>query len=321
MSKKRGPEGDADELAETRRKARRINYYLDLVPARYYLGTESAQAKGGKWAHLDPKLVKSTTQLIAEAASAEDKPSATSSKKKKKRDRRSLSQSPEPSGPNSRAELKAKLERRIEELREERRRKQSEADKAKAAEIRAAREKAGTTAPNGVKAHQKTEGRARQKSADADEEQPEVGRLSFEAEASNLPFEANVGQRGKKVKKLQAELRKQEADAAKLRAAESRGEGDELRKELAYEKALQRARGEKVHDDASKLRKVQKTLEMKKKKGQDRWNAKVESDKQKAEEKQAQRKENLHNRGTKNKNKMQRRMGFEGRRTSFLNSE
>lgn len=70
----------------------------------------------------------------------------------------------------------------------------------------------------------------------------------------------------------------------------------ELLQELAYQKALQRARGEKafvlqtnaelkhavcwhqglslgqnsweVHDDVSKLRKVQKSMEMKKKKGQ-----------------------------------------------------
>ncbi|CAE7862228.1 Surf6 [Symbiodinium microadriaticum] len=321
-NQKRTPEGDADDLVETRRKARRINHYLDLVPARYYLGTESAQAKGGKWAHLDPKLAKSTTQLIAEAATAEDQP-ATASKKKKNRDRRSLSQSPEPSGPNSRAELREKLNRRIAELQEERRRKQSEADKAKAAEIRAAREKApAAAAPNGVKANHKSEARSRNGAAKAeDEEEPEAGRVSFDAEASGLPFEAGVGQRGRKVKKLQAELRKQEADAAKLREAELRGKGEELRKEQAYEKALQRARGEKVHDDVSKLRKVQKTMEMKKKKGQDRWNAKMESDKQKAEERQAQRKENLQSRGTKKKNQMQRRMGFEGKRTSFLNSE
>ncbi|CAE7032494.1 Gstt1, partial [Symbiodinium natans] len=246
-SKKRAPDNgqDADDLAETRRKARRINHYLDLVPARYYLGTESAQAKGGKWAHLDPKLAKSTTQLIAEAATAEDQP-ATASKKKKSKDKRarSLSQSPEPSGPNSRAELREKLNRRIEELKEERRRKQSEADKAKAAEVRAAREKAAASAPNGVKTNHKSEARGRAAQAEEDEE-PEVGRVSFDAEASGLPFEASVGHRGKKVKKLQAELRKQEADAAKLREAERRGEGEELRKELAYEKALQRARGEK----------------------------------------------------------------------------
>lgn len=69
-------------------------------------------------------------------------------------------------------------------------------------------------------------------------------------------------------------------EALKLKEAQSKGQGEDLRKasqgqaesrfeqELAYEKALRRARGDKVHDDVSKLRKVQKTMEMKKKKGQ-----------------------------------------------------
>ncbi|CAK9065250.1 unnamed protein product [Durusdinium trenchii] len=79
-----------------------------------------------------------------------------------------------------------------------------------------------------------------------------------------------------------------QAQALKLKEAESQGRGEDVRKaekstEFAYQKALQRARGEKVHDDVSKLRKVQKTMEMKKKKGQERWEAKIESDKQKVQ--------------------------------------
>ncbi|CAJ1425171.1 unnamed protein product [Effrenium voratum] len=161
---------------------------------------------------------------------------------------------------------------------------------------------------------------AKRQKVEEEEEEPEVGRLNFEADSADLPFDATIGRAGQKVRKLQANLRKQEADAEKLKSAEAQGKGEELRKELAIQKALQRARGEKVHDDVSKLRKVHKNLEMKKKKGQERWEAKIENDKQKVEEQQAQRKENLKNRGTKKKAKMLQRMGFEGERTGWLNS-
>jgi len=204
----------------------------------------------------------------------------------------------------------AKLNRRIEEMKEERRARQSFLDKAKAAEIRTDRDANGKSQPEAK----------RRKVEEEEEEEPEVGRLNFEADSADLPFDATIGRAGQKVRKLQANLRKQEADAEKLKSAEAQGKGEELRKELAIQKALQRARGEKVHDDVSKLRKVHKNLEMKKKKGQERWEAKIENDKQKVEEQQAQRKENLKNRGTKKKAKMLQRMGFEGERTGWLNS-
>eukprot|EP00438_Fugacium_kawagutii_P032647 Skav206869 [mRNA] locus=scaffold898:103622:107107:- [translate_table: standard] len=146
-----------------------------------------------------------------------------------------------------------------------------------------------------------------------------------------------------------------EADALKLKEAESQGKGEDVRKagktrreEMEEMEEMQEMEEmedlDSVHDDVSKLRKVQKSMEMKKKKGQarctaahsvvqsvamleillsldqERWEAKKESDKKKVEEQQAQRKENLQNRGTKKKAKMQQRMGFEGEKTGFLNS-
>lgn len=315
-----------DDLAETRRRCTRINYYLDLIPSRFYLSNEevAAQTKGkGKWSHLDPFQAMSTTEMLRVKSRGED----DEEDKKKKKKKRSCSPSSEPE-PAGRGELVNKLHRRIEELKEERHARQSYLDKAKAAEIRATREKEGTERPERSEQPEKPErpasrnasrleGKRRKLEEDGE---PEAGRLSFEATAGQLPFEAGVGLRGQKVRKLQSDLRKQEAEALKLKEAESQGKGEDVRKELAYSKALQRARGEKVHDDVSKLRKVQKSMEMKKKKGQERWDAKKENDKRKVEEQQAQRKENLQNRGTKKKAKMQQRMGFEGEKTGFLNS-
>merc|ERR1712217_462381 len=98
------------------------------------------------------------------------------------------------------------------------------------------------------------------------------------------------------------------------------GRGDEARRDIAMEKAMMRARGEKVHDDSSKLRKAQKHLELKRKRGKDKWEDRNEQSKQESDRVQKQRKENLKNRPTKNKTKAKMRMGFEGKKTGFLNS-
>ncbi|CAK9065138.1 unnamed protein product [Durusdinium trenchii] len=320
MSPQPEKHGDA-LLEETRLRCQRINHYLDLIPARFYLSHEVAagnvKAKN-KWAHLDPFQAKSTTEILKSQGAQISGGAQGGKNKNKKKNKKSATRtasSSDPTEPTGRGALVAKLNRRIEELKEERRVRQSNQDKAKAEEIRKGKE----TTPTSSRKTNTLEGKRRKLEEDPDAAEPEAGRLSFEA-SGQLPFEAGVGQRGQKVRKLQADLRKQEAQALKLKEAESQGRGEDVRKEFAYQKALQRARGEKVHDDVSKLRKVQKTMEMKKKKGQERWEAKIESDKQKVEEQQAQRKENLKNRGTKKKTKMQQRMGFEGERTGKLNS-
>merc|ERR1711920_419531 len=156
-----------------------------------------------------------------------------------------------------------------------------------------------------------------QKSQDV--EVAEVGRLHFEPKKAVLPFEATLGKRGAKVKKLQRELRKTEQEQDRLRRAEAEGHGEEVRRDLAMQKALKRARGEKVHDDTTKLRKAQKTLELKRKRGKDKWDERKEEAKQQQDKHQQERKENLQKRPTKKKNKAKIRMGFEGK-SGFLNS-
>merc|ERR1712176_1578422 len=108
-----------------------------------------------------------------------------------------------------------------------------------------------------------------------------------------LPYEATVGRPGQKVQRLRSEFRKREAEGKRLREAEEQGYGQEVRKDLAMQKALLRARGEKVHDDPQKLRKAQKSMELKRKKGKEKWNELHETEKRQKEEQQQKRKENL----------------------------
>merc|ERR1719356_935108 len=280
-----------------------------MIPKRIYIGSERQQVKDAIKC-LDPFKAKSTSALVAEIAKADAAattaagPSKKSQKRKGKRKQGDDDERPvlKSSTANSRAELHNKLELRIAELREERRRKQSEADKAKFAQVRAAREK--------VAAKEEAPTSKKQESA------PEI-RLSFEPKSASLPFEAGIGRRGQKVKKLRSDLRKREAEGEKLRAAEAAGEGKEVRQDLAMRKALSRAKGEKIHDDLGKLRKAQKSLDLKKKKGKEKWAERKEEFEKYHKEKQQTRKENLAAR----RGKKQKRAGFEGKRSGYLNSD
>jgi len=87
---------------------------------------------------------------------------------------------------------------------------------------------------------------------------------------------------------------------------------------MAMRKALMRAKGEKVHDDLGRLRKAQKALDLKKKKGKEKWAGRKENDQRLMKEHQDKRNENLQGRRSKKK---QKRAGFEGKSSGFLNSE
>mmetsp|Transcript_21422 Transcript_21422/g.62022 ORF Transcript_21422/g.62022 Transcript_21422/m.62022 type:complete len:304 (-) Transcript_21422:142-1053(-) len=301
-----GPAAREAAMAETRRRMAGINRCLDLIPAHLLLGGDHPlvkQAHGG----LDPEKAPATSRLLEQAAAEAGAP------KKRK---------PGKDGPNSRGELHEKLELRLAELKEERRRQQSAADKAKAKESREAtgkpekgqrqpahrpeRHPPGTDKPPATTTPVSDGGGA------------EVGRLTFEAKKASLPFGADAGKRGGKVRKMRAELKRSERDAARIQKAEEQGQGQEVRTGVALQKALQRAQGLKVHDDPHKLRKAQKALEMRKKKGKDKREEQVQDTKRQQEERQQKRKENLAKRGSKKK---KRRSGFEGDRDGYLNSE
>lgn len=318
--------GGGGLLAETRRRSARINLLVDMIPARFYLPGECNQLLKTN-ATLDPARVKTTSQLVAEAAAAStatgggSSGSGASANKKKNKKNKGAGGDGDGEKPQhdiggaSRQELREKLERRIVELREERKRAQSEGDKAKAA---VKRDAAGDSAA--------ASGQKKRK-ADIDAGglgNIEAGKLLFDAKAGKLPFEATIGRKGAKVSKLRAALREEEAVNQKMAKAESEGRGEEMRKELAMKKALMRAKGEKVHDDIGKLRKTQKQLDKKKMKGKEAWTARAETERQAGEDRQDKRKQNLKQRTSKGKKKMAERnlrSGFEGKRTGLLNGE
>lgn len=312
-------------LAKVRKRSAAIDHYVDLIPARFYLSSDTQEVLDARRCG-DPKQAQSTSRIVAAAAVAQhgstegageqgSSGTAASSmpmtKAAKRRQQRrggkaaTGSSTSLSSNANSRSELHEKLERRIAELKEERRRRQSEKDRAKAASSK-------VVAASGERPDKETK-------VPTEDTGAEIGRLTFEPNSATVPFEATVGRRGEKVRRLRAELRKQEADVDKLRKAENEGRGDEFRNEMALQKALKRARGEKVHDDSAKLRKAQKALEVKRKKGKEKWDALKNQEKQSREDKQQKRKENLAKpRGKKRK----LRSGFEGQRGgSFINSD
>jgi len=338
-------------LAQTRRRAARIDRYVDLIPARFYIGSEALQASAARASAkgpqrrncLDPAQYVPTSQLVAEAAAALSAAAFTSptaavgrnsnhasgsspsghapdsgkDRRKKQRGRGACEASDNSeAAPNSRAELRSRLERRIRELREERKRKQSACDTARVAAQRAAEKR-----PAPASAAPSSRGGAGcGAAADGGGDDMQAGRLTFEPKRSHIPFEAGVNRRGSKVRQLRASLRSEEDK--RRRVAEADGvKAEELKREFGLRKALLRAKGEKVHDDVHRLRKVQKSLESRKRKGKEKWASRVEQDAKMQEERQQQRKENLQNRSSAGRNRKVQRNGFEGNKDGYLNAD
>lgn len=309
MTSPRTKKGDRDKAAleETRQRARRLDALLDLIPARYYLGSEGREVLKGAQS-LDPELSKSTSQLVVEAARATGSSQESSSSRRGRAQKKQAGQDRSKLA-KSRAELHMKLEQRIAELREERRARQSATDKAKGK-------------PQ-AQAQSKPPHKINGSDGDVDDDDVEVGHTSYAPKQSDMPFEVTVNPKGTKMKKMQAAVRQSEAAARRLAEAEAQGTAKELRQDMAMRKALKRVAGEKVMDNVSKLRKSVKAIEMDKKKRKEKWGTRVEQEKTQIEERVAQRKENLANRRSgKRKNKGRTRVGFEGKRGgSFMNSD
>lgn len=318
---RRGGKGLVDEewlqeLAETRQRSRAIDRYVDLIPASLYIGSFG---HGKIRPSLDPAKLKRTSFLVSQSAVAQNsgddgsgdigsRPISKADKRKQQRfGVRPSAKAPMVSTASSRDELHAKLERRIAELKEERRRIQSARDKAKAAAVRVARQMA-------LSRHAQETSTGPAPVGDS----PEVGRLSFDVKEASVPFEAGVGRKGDKMRRMQTDLRKAERDVSKLSLAEAEGRGEKVRLDLAMHKALKRARGEKVHDDVSKLRKAQRVAEAKKRKSRETWDATNEALRQQSREKADKRNDNILKRSAKNKF----RSGFEGARGhGFINDD
>jgi len=275
---------------------------------------------------LDPAQYKPTAQLLVEITSAaESAASAGSSSQAGKRKKKAKKQGgltsdlalEEGKEPTSRADLRLLLERRIKELKEERAKKQSDADiqqsKAEDREAHLEQKRAREEAEATASANKQ---RLEAKPKAPVEDDVEAGRLTFEPRLSELPYDAQVNRKGHKVRQLRKSLGKAEAKVRKMADAEETGDKDELRTKYALDTALRRARGEKVHNDISRMRKVQKQLETRKSKGKDKWEARVEDANQKSKQRQDSRKYNIQARRLKksaHKDKKAGRVGFEGK--------
>lgn len=346
-------------LLETRRRSAHINSYIDMIPARFYLGFEAEKVKGvykttGTGA-LDPAQARPTSELVEMEAAASSTSSAVKVAGKDKKKRRSKEPASaensaeadasgterfggKPKGAvsnsNSRTELRQKLEARIAELKEERRKRQSETDKARATE-QSARDKSKATAravermshlagehiDEGRKAQSKPAKRQRTEEVS---DEVEAGRLDFAVKSKDLPFEMDANKRGAKMAKIRQTVREEEKHKRKIAEAEADGRtGDAaaLRQERAMENAMKRAQGLKVHDELSKLRKSAKNVDRQHRRSSEKWANRTDTEKEFQKQKQEKRKENLQKRAN-SKKKNKRLPGFDGKfGDSYMNSK
>merc|ERR1712007_134928 len=92
---------------------------------------------------------------------------------------------------------------------------------------------------------------------------PEVGRITTTVRPAEVAHAIPKNPKGEKSRRLQSQLRKEDNKKVRLEKA-SGDERDDLERDFAMEAAVARARGEKVYDDVSKLRKGHKLRERKK---------------------------------------------------------
>jgi hypothetical protein len=299
----------ADDHAILLEDVRCFDDLLDTVPFRYILpsGAEDSLQSDAreKESRLDPRKVLSTSQKLREWL-ASQRPQGKKAKAKGKGKGQAT----------SREDLQKKLHSRIDELREKRKLEQSERDKLVAAAKTAREEK------------------PRQAQAQA---QLEFGAVGVNAKKSDLTTaELNPSAPGSKKRKLQQQLRDEERQKAKLQKM-APDERDTAKRELEMKKAMQRAQGDRVHDNTTKLRKALKQMETKKAKSKNTWDARKDGVRKQGDERQDRRQENLKNKRHRGKKdvandtrkgkkdesggRKEGRAGFEGKRKGFLNSE
>lgn len=160
-------------------------------------------------------------------------------------------------------------------------------------------------------------------SHDEADESFEAGRLNFAPGAGELAYGAESRGFRAKQKHMRASLRHEEETARKLANLESEGERMDVRRDVAIKKSMLRLEGKKVHDNVSKLRKTQKALDMKKKRGKQQWDQRLVKEKEQQADRQKERKENLLKRKKSKKKyvESQVREGFEGKRAGYLNKD
>jgi hypothetical protein len=280
---------------------------LDTVPFRFILpsGADASLESDAreKEKRLDPRMVLSTSQKLREWLASQRPQGKKSKAKGKGKGQGQVA---------SREDLQKKLHSRIDELREKRKLEQSQRDKAAAATRSAREERPPQT-----------------------QSQIDFGTVGVNPKKSDLTTaELNPNAPGSKKRKLQQQLREEERQKAKFQKM-APDERDTAKRDLEMKKAMQKAKGERVHDNTAKIRKALKSMETKKAKSKQSWDARVSGARQEGDQKQERRQENLKNKRSRGKKdapndtrkaknegagKKEGRAGFEGKRKGFLNS-
>lgn len=163
--------------------------------------------------------------------------------------------------------------------------------------------------------------RQKQAAAKADQQgELQFGRVEM-GQTGQLSKQQNKKKKPTKEQLLQEAVQKQKQKSDN--SADTRGKV----KQEAWKSALSRARGEKVLDDPKLLRKSMKKDAKLKEKKSNAWKQRQGEQKQAQAKKQKRRQDNLQGRAdTKKANRIEKRekklmrAGFEGRRSSFINS-
>lgn len=304
-----------------RDRARSIEHILNLIPAKILLDQPEKEEGHEFWkpraeqkkrkapsaavrkaeqqakrARVDPAKFKTTVQLIQEAAQKEQKKHGRQPKKLP---------AMKPKQNLSPDELRQKLRAKITAMREEKAKEQSVLDKAA--------KEGGAVAPTEPKAPKKEKKQKNAPVEASDEfkiaEDIDFGDLNFAAKKSDAPFETWQNKPGTKAKRMAKELAKAQA------LKETNAQGGEKKMSLALERALDRARGKKTHDDAGRIKKAMKNVHKKKQKGAVKWEERNTAVANAKAAKQATRTENIDS-----YRKKKSRAGFEGKKQDFLNS-
>ncbi|CAD7962470.1 unnamed protein product [Amoebophrya sp. A25] len=286
-------------MESIRRISRRMDALIDMIPVRYYMNSEE------NWRSL-PGVDDSTptTQVIQKLAQARAKTSQKSKKQVKKANNKnqklqngsasnaskattspatSSSDSTSTNAPGGPQDLRAKLQAKIEALKNERHEKQRAEDLKRKREMLEESTSSGNkkkkqvddkqdSSSNGgeskktkLQKEQKSSATSSKKSTeDAAVEDVDFGLIRTEKAEIDKVY--NAPKKGSKWKRVEKEMRDQERHEKKLSKLGEKERQSQLETEK-MDKALRRAAGERVRDDLSKLKNTKKAMEKKKQQG------------------------------------------------------